>query len=309
MSGEVVGGWIVPGRPQVLLQPGANPGWQKLHESYGEVRREIEALNPDLILLYSTQWVSIIGHQLQADPAPDWHLVDHDFHQLGTMHYKLRMDAAFAERYEAKAKARGLTARTVAYRGFPIDTGSIVALSLLNPDNRFPAGIVSCNMYADRGETLVLGKAGRDAIDTSGKRVALVAVTALSNRMWTEWIEPEEDRIHSLKDDEWNRKLLELLAEGRLEDVSQLARLFTQQAHADSKLKAIWWLASCMGSHNNYRGHVHAYEPVWGTGAALVSLIPSVDVTGGLEYDEDDVEVYRGDRNVLTSDQDAAGSD
>ena len=184
-----------------------------------------------------------------------------------------------------------------------------MALSLLNPENRFPAGIVSCNMYADRGETLVLGKAGRDAIEASGKRVALVAVTGLSNRMWTEWIEPEEDRIHSLKDDEWNRKLLELLAEGRLEDVSQLARLFSQQAHADSKLKAIWWLASCMGPHNNYRGHVYAYEPVWGTGAALVSLIPSTAATGGLEYDEDEVEVYRGDRNVLTLDQDAVSSD
>ncbi len=309
MNGEVVGGWIVPGRPQVLLQPEANPGWTVLHESYAQVRRDIEALNPDLVLLYSTQWVSIIGHQFQADPEPDWHLVDQDFHQLGTMHYKLRMDPAFASSYEAKAKARGLTARTVAYRGFPIDTGSIVALSLLNPDNRFPAGIVSCNMYADRGETLVLGKAGRDAIESSGKRVALVAVTALSNRMWTEWIDPKDDRIHSLKDDEWNRKLLELLAEGRLEDVSQLARLFSQQAHADSKLKALWWLASCMGQHNNYRGKVYAYEPVWGTGAALVGLTPDAEVAGGLEYDEDDVELYRGDRNVLTSDQDAESSD
>jgi 2-aminophenol/2-amino-5-chlorophenol 1,6-dioxygenase alpha subunit len=289
MSGEVVGGWIVPGRPHVLLQPEANPGWTVLRDAYAQVRRDLEALNPDLVLLYSTQWVSIIGHQFQADPEPDWHLVDHDFHQLGTMHYKMRMDAAFAASYEAKAKARGLTARTVAYRGFPIDTGSIVALSLLNPDNRFPAGIVSCNM--------------------SGKRVALVAVTALSNRMWTEWIEPKDDRIHSLKDDEWNRKLLELLAEGRLEDVSQLARLFSQQAHADSKLKAIWWLASCMGQHNNYRGQVYAYEPVWGTGAALVGLTPDAEVTGGLEYDEDDVEVYRGDRNVLTSVQDDESSD
>ena len=57
-----------------------------------------------------------------------------------------------------------------------------------------------------------------------------VAVTALSNRLHTKPIPFAEDRISSLKDDEWNKKLLELFAEGRLEDVSQLARTFSQEA-------------------------------------------------------------------------------
>ena len=50
-----------------------------------------------------------------------------------------------------------------------------------------------------------------------------LAVTALSNRMFTSPIDPKEDRISSLKDDEWNRKLLEILGEGRLEDVAHAA--------------------------------------------------------------------------------------
>ena len=32
---------------------------------------------------------------------------------------------------------------------------------------------------------------------------------SLSNRMFTEHIDPAEDRIHSAKDDEWNKKILE----------------------------------------------------------------------------------------------------
>ena len=296
---SVVAGFIVPGRPHPLLNPEGNPGWASLRSAYEQVRAEIERLDPDLILLYSTQWVTIIGHQMQADPEPTWHLVDQDFHELGTVHYKLRIDADFAHAYVAKAKQRGLTARAVAYRGFPIDTGSIVALSLLNPDNKYAAGIVGCNMYADRAETLVLGKAARDAIDTSGKRTVAIAVTALSNRMWTDWIDPADDRIHSLKDDEWNRKLLELLGEGRLEDVAQLARTFHRQAHGDSKLKAIWWLTAVMGQNNEYSGKIYDYQAIWGTGAALVGLTPDASATGDLEYDEDDVEFYKGDRNVL----------
>ncbi len=298
---SVVAGFIVPGRPHPLLQPGGNPGWQSLRSAFAEVRAEIERLDPDLILLYSTQWVTIIGHQMQADPEPTWHLVDQDFHALGTVHYKLRMDADYADSYCAAAKKRGLTARTVAYRGFPIDTGSVVALSLLNPDNRYPAGVVSCNMYADRAETVVLGKAARDAIELGGKRTVAVAVTALSNRMWTDWIDPAEDRIHSGKDDEWNRKLLELLEQGRLEDVAQLARQFHRQAHGDSKLKAIWWLAAVMGQSNEYRGKVFDYQAIWGTGAAVVGLTPDASATGDLEYDEDDVDHYKGDRNVLVA--------
>jgi len=301
MSGRFIGGLIAPGKPQILLAPEQNAGWQSMRDSFAKARRAIEALDPDLLLIYSTQWPSIIGHQMQADPNPKWRLVDQDFHALGTMHYDLRMDEEYAHAYESCAKARGLTARTVAYRGFPVDTGTIVALQLLNPDNAIPAGVVSCNMYADRGETIVLGKAAVDAVKQTGRRAVAIAVTALSNRMWTEWIEPSEDRIHSRKDDEWNRKLLELLEEGRLEDVSQLARQFTSQAHADSKLKAIWWLSACLGENNDFRGEVFDYQAVWGTGAALVGLTPDTAKGLDLEYDEDGTEFYKGDRNVLST--------
>ncbi|MBC8329526.1 MAG: hypothetical protein H8E31_12355, partial [Planctomycetes bacterium] len=184
VPGSVVRACVVPGKPQILLAPEANPGWASLRASYQRMRVDLEASGAELLVLYSTQWASIIGHQIQADPAPAWTKVDDDFHQLGTLRYALRMDSEFAELYRAKAAARGLTARTVAYRGFPIDTGSIVALQLLNPDNRLPACIVSCNMYADRAETVGLGKAARDAVLEAGKRVASVGGSGRLNPRW-----------------------------------------------------------------------------------------------------------------------------
>ena len=302
--GELLAGYIVPNRPHVLLAPEKNRGWQSLHDAFANVREEIAESGADLLLLFSTRWVSIIGHQVQADPAPKWWVVDEDFHEFGSLHYDLKIDAEFGESYVRAAGRRGLHARTVAYPGFPIDTGSITALTLLNPDNALPASIVSCNMYSDRAETLVLGKAARDAVEQCGRKAIAVAVTAFSNRMFTEWIDPAFDRIHSQKDDEWNRKLLELLGQGRLEDVSQLAREFTRQANGDSKLKAIWWLAAALGQNNDYRGRVFDYQPVWGTGCALVGLKPIARTAANLEYDEDDVESFTGDRNVLSGDED-----
>lgn len=299
MSG-VIRGLIVPGQPHPLLAPERSPAWRTLRTAFERVRDELRTWEADLLVLYSTGWPSVIGHQMQADPAPQWVHVDQEWHALGSIPYTLRMDPLFAAAWRDAAQTRGLHARTVAYRGFPVDTGTIVALRLLDPDNRIPACVVSCNMYADRAETLVLGKATRDAVLATGRRAVAVAVTALSNRLHTEPIEPAHDRISSLKDDEWNRKLLELLADGRLEDVSQLAREFAAQANGDSKGKALWWLAATLGQHNDYAGTVYAYEPVWGTGAALVGLVPAQRAAAQREFDEADPEVHRGDRGVLS---------
>ena len=63
-----------------------------------------------------------------------------------------------------------MQAATVAYHGFPIDTGTVVALKLLNPNNAIPASMVSCNIYAEREETRALGLAARAAIEASGRR-------------------------------------------------------------------------------------------------------------------------------------------
>lgn len=295
----VIASFILPYMPHPLLVPDANPGYRRLRDAYEDVRRRIQDLKPDLLLIYSTQWPSVIGHQVQTDPAPEWTYVDQEWHELGSIPYKFRVDPAFGEAYVAAGRARGLEMRAVAYRGFPVDVGSIVALKLLDPKNEVPASIVSCNMYADRAETIVLGKAAADAIAATGKRVVAIAVTALSNRLFSAKVPFKEDRIHSRKDDEWNRKYLEFLGRGRLEDASQLAREFASQANGDSKLKAVWWLAAVSGAHNRYDGTVHAYEALYGTGAAVVGLVPTQKASLDKEYDEDAPEVYAGDRNVL----------
>ena len=300
---SVVKGLLVTGLPHPLLCPEANSGWQSVRDGFDAARRDLEASQADLLLVYSTMWPSVIGHQLQADPEPEWIHVDEQFHDLGSIPYRFRIDAPFAEAWRDAAEARGLQSRTVAYTGFPIDTGSVVALKLLNPDNRLPAVICSSNVYADRAETAVLGKAAKDAIEASGRKAAVVVVSSLSNRLFTDWIDPADDRIHSAKDEEWNRKLLEFLADGRLEDTAQLSREVHRQIRVKKvvNFKPLWWLAGVMGQHNRYTGQVHAYAPIMGTGAAVVTLTPSVSGVGDKEYDEDDVEVFRGDRNVLES--------
>jgi len=298
---SVVKGYILPGIPHILLTPKANPAWEKVRKAMDQVKAEMDQIDADVLMIYSTYWPSVIGHQIQARENPEWVHVDEEFHALGSIPYKLKVDRKLALEYVECAKARKLEARPIDYHGFPIDTGSIVVSQLINPKNRIPCVIVSSNVYADRAETIVLGKAAADALKKQNKRAVAVVVSSLSNRIHTQKTDPKDDHIHSLKDQEWNQKFLGFLEAGRLEDVSQLSRQFQKEGGVNkvANFKPFWWLAAIMGQNNFYTGKVYEYQPVYGSGAAVVGLTPAVRAARDLEFDESDPEEYSGERNVL----------
>jgi len=302
-EGGIVASFVVPVHPHTVLAPDQNPGWRALRDAFDEAAQMIRDLEADLIIVYSTTWPSIIGHQIQADPNPEWVMVDHDFHDLGSIPYSFNIDADFAHAWDDANRNRGLQSRCVNYKGFPIDVGSVVALTLLNPNNDIPAVIVSSNMYANRSETTVLAKSCLDVIKKQGRRAVAITAMSLSNRMFTDFIQPEEDKIHSLKDDEWNQKILEFLTEGRLEDVGQLSRTIHRQIRVQKVVafKPMWWLSAMNGNRNDLTGRVLAYEAIHGAGGAVVHVDPTPSGVGDKEYDEDDVEYFHGERGVLDS--------
>jgi len=269
---------IVPGMPHILLAPDQSPGWASLRKSYDAVRTDLEASDAELILYFSTQWLSVIGYLFQANPKPTWTHVDMEWHAFGSMPYSFRVDTGFPKLYAEEVARFGHHTALVDYHGFPIDTGTIVAQKLLNPENRLPAAMVSCNMYSEKNEMLQVGYAGARALLRAGKKCAVVLVSNLSHRFHVKEIDPKADRISSAKDHEWNQKILELLGEGRLEDVSQAARDAAREANGDMGFRGLWWLNGLLGQTNDFRGKVYDYQPVWGTGAALVALEPTVPV-------------------------------
>jgi 2-aminophenol/2-amino-5-chlorophenol 1,6-dioxygenase alpha subunit len=267
--------YIVSGMPHILLAPEKSPAWNRLRQAYQAVAEDIQAEQADLILYYSTQWLSILGYTFQADPRPEWVHVDQNWHELGSIPYQFQIDTEFAAAYAAEVDQLGYKTRLINYRGFPIDTGTIVAQKILNPNNRLPAAIISCNMYSEKEETTRVGQAAARALQKSGKKAIAVLVSNLSNRFHIEKIDPLQDRISSRKDDEWNRKILDMLSAGDVEDVAQTVRQFAREANGDQKFKGMWWLNGLLGQTNHFEARVFGYEPVWGTGAALVALQPT----------------------------------
>lgn len=275
MSGVIEKAFIVSGLPHILLAHDVSPNRTSLYQNYARIRQEIENSDADMILYFSSQWLSVIGYLFQADPSPKWNLVDMEWHELGTIPYQFKVDADFAGIYAEETRKMGFHAATVNYHGFPIDTGTVVAQKLINPENRLPAAMVSCNMYSEKNEMLKVGQAAAKALARGGKKAVAVVVSNLSNRFYTREIDQSQERISSAKDHEWNLKVLELLGEGRLEDVDQCAREFAREANGDMGFRGVWWLNGLCGQHNHFTGKVYDYQAVYGTGAALVGLFPT----------------------------------
>lgn len=266
MSG-IAQGYIVPGLPHLVF---AQEGYEALRAAYRQAGEEVQALNPDVLVIYSAQWISVLGHSFQTDPRPQGLHVDENWHAMGEFPFSFPVDVPLAEKAAELAEARGLATKRVNYPGFPIDTGTLVCQHFLNPESRIPVVIVSSNIYCGREDSMALGEAVAEAVEQSGKRAVLVACTSLSNRFWTHSIEPGADAISRPEDEAWNRRMLDLLQAGYTQEALDLTPQFAQEASAEMMFKGFYWLMGALKSPA-VAAQVKAYEPIWGTGAAVVS--------------------------------------
>jgi 2-aminophenol/2-amino-5-chlorophenol 1,6-dioxygenase alpha subunit len=267
-GGTIQRAYLVPGLPH-LVSDKAVESWEMLRRALRQVGERVKALRPEVLVLYSTQWISVLGHSFQTHPNPKGLHVDENWYEMGDFPFDLRVDAMLGTRAAEVASSLGLATKTVNYEGFPLDTGTLVALCFLNPDNAIPVSIVSCNIYAGQEDSLTLGRAMRQAIEESGKRAVVAACTALSARFFTEEIDPGADRISRVEDDVWNRRVLDLIAQGKNAEVLTISSEYVRAAVADMGFKAFAWLMGVLSTPAT-AGNVLAYGPIWGTGAAVV---------------------------------------
>ena len=270
-NGTIQRAYIVPGLPHLTSNVPVD-SWETLRRGFRQAGDHIKAVKPEVLVIYSTQWISVLGHSFQTNPNPKGLHVDENWYEYGDFPFDLHIDAALGARAATIASSLGLATKTINYNGFPLDTGALVALRFLNPDNTIPVAVVSCNIYAGQEDSLTLGRAMRQAIEESGKRAVVIACTGFSGRFFTEEVDPRTDRFSRTEDDTWNRRILDLIATGKNAEVLTLSAEFARAAVADMGFKAFAWLMGTLGTPTT-PGTVLAYGPVWGTGVAVVEYV------------------------------------
>lgn len=263
----IVSAFLVTGSPLPMLRP-ENPAWAPLANGFKAASAALAASKPDVLLVYSTQWIAVLDELWQVRPRSVGVHVDENWYEFGDLPYDIRADVALAEACVAGCAGVGVSAKPVDYEDFPIDTGTIVADAMLNP-GRVPVVIAANNVYHDFATTEKLAAMAAAMAAAQNKRVAVVAVGGLSGAYFDRSIDIATDHVRHAADDAANRGFLEALQQGSDAALAAVSD-YASKAKADFGMKHLAWV---MGATGGFSGAtVHGYGATYGAGAAVVEF-------------------------------------
>ncbi|MCW5624524.1 MAG: tRNA U-34 5-methylaminomethyl-2-thiouridine biosynthesis protein [Burkholderiales bacterium] len=266
----VVAAFLVPGSPLPRLKPDNIP-WGRIAAGYQRAGRAMAAAHPDVILMYSTQWLAVLDELWLTRPRLTGLHVDDNWYDYGDLPFDIHVDTELAHACVAATRRIGVNSRGVNFDGFPVDTGCIVANGFLNPDGSIPVVMAANNVYHSAETTEQLGRLAAQLADEQGKRVAVVGVGGLSGSILREEIDIRSDRIASHDDDRWNRQILDAIERADVNGLRKEVPEFAKTARADFGFKHFHWILGALQG-KFYGARTHAYGPVYGSGAAVVEF-------------------------------------
>lgn len=291
MNGKIVSGLLSPHPPHLVYaenppqnEPRSEGGWEVLRWGYHRYREKLKSLKPDVILVHSPHWQTVVGHHVLGLDHFSGLSVDPIFPHLFRYRYEMDVDVELSRSIASHGKEEGLLMKEMKNPDFRIDYGAIVSLHLVNPDWDIPVVCISSNNSpyyfsneVGQKEMAKLGRATRNAIEKSGKRAVLLASNSLSHRHYTSEPEIPEDmsREHIYHHGQylWDMEVLNLMKEGKSQQLLDCLPEFFDMALAEVKAGALTWMLHAMNVPD-YPAKVYSYGSVIGTGNAVVEWDP-----------------------------------
>lgn len=288
-NGRIIGGWLAPHPPHLVYgenppqnEPRSRGGWESLRWAYENCRAKIREQKPDVILVHSPHWQTVVGHHVLAVPHLSGLSVDPIFPHLFRYKFAMDVDVELASAIHDEARDLGLTARKMTNPNFRVDYGTIVSLHMMNPNWDIPVVGISANnspyFYDDdvaQDEMTKLGEATKRAIEKTGRRAVLAASNTLSHFHFSR--EPNQDlpedmsqeHVFSQSQYEWDVRVIDLMRAGKTQELMRILPAFMREAFAEVKAGSLTWMLSAMG-FPEIPATMHGYGTVIGTGNAVM---------------------------------------
>ncbi|MCX6117560.1 MAG: tRNA U-34 5-methylaminomethyl-2-thiouridine biosynthesis protein [Proteobacteria bacterium] len=287
--GSIVGGWLAPHPPHLVYgenppqnEPKSRGGWENLRWAYEACRSKLNEQKPDVILVHSPHWQTVVGHHVLSVPRLDGLSVDPIFPHLFRYKFGMNVDCELANEIFLEGKSEGLTMKKMENPDFRVDYGTIVTLHMMNPNWDIPVVAISANnspyFYDDhvaQNEMEALGHATRRAIEKTGRRAVLAASVTLSHLHFPK--EPNQElpedmtreHIFSQAQYEWDMKVIEMLKRGDIESYEKCLPQFMSETFAEVKAGSLTWMLAAMNKPK-IPAKFHGYGTVIGTGNAVM---------------------------------------
>jgi 2-aminophenol/2-amino-5-chlorophenol 1,6-dioxygenase beta subunit len=294
-KGHIVAAFLAPHPPHIVYadnpeqnEPTAECGWETIRWGYERLRKDLEKIEYDTLVVLSPHWQTYIGtHFLGVEHFKSLS-VDPVFPNLFRFHYELDVDVELAETIEAEARAAGLVTKMMRNPDFRVDYGTIVSCHMMRPQWDKPIVGISSNRSTAfynpevmQEQAIALGKATQAAIERSGKRVVLLSSNSLSHRHFTTETEVPEDmsKEHIINHHQylWDMKAIEMLRHGRTKEFIDIMPEFIEHSVSESDSGALTWMLSAM-NFPDYEAELYAYGTVIGTGNAIIGWFPPTEV-------------------------------
>jgi len=152
----------------------------------GELKlgRDLRSLAPDVWVIASTHWVSTFNWFATCQPRHEGTCVADEAPDLiPGMAYRYRGDRDFAVAVVDEWKSREIPAARNESLHYQWDYGTLVPLSLLDPEGDVAVIAVPVVLMADHAECLRAGAAIHVTAQRMGRRVVFLASTALSHAL------------------------------------------------------------------------------------------------------------------------------
>jgi 2-aminophenol/2-amino-5-chlorophenol 1,6-dioxygenase beta subunit len=290
--GEIVAGCIAPHPPHVVYadnppqnEPHSEGGWETLRWGYAKLAKKLKTLDYDALVIFTPHWQTYIGTHFLGLPHFKSKSVDPVFPNLFQFNYDLEVDVELSRAMHDAAKEAGMVTMMMENQDFRIDYGTIVSAHMLNRDWDKPIVPISSNrsrhyysVEVMNEQARALGRACRKAILESDKRVVLVSTHSLSHRHFTTEPPIPEDmskqHIYNHSNYVWDMKLIDLMREGKMQEVIDLMPEFTEQTMAETDSGSISWMMEALGMPD-YPAEIYGYQSVIGTGNVVAAWDPN----------------------------------
>jgi 3,4-dihydroxyphenylacetate 2,3-dioxygenase len=276
MRGGLIAVAVAPHPPRLGIEERVPVFQRGLIDGMKQMGQALRGLRPELFVVNSAHWVSTFNwyatlqdpHQgiCVADEAPDL--------MPGTP-YERKGDPAFGRAFVDELKAAGIPALPNDTPHYQWDYAALVPLLYLDPDADVPVIQIPTVHRGSLDEATEVGRLLDQVAQTTGRRVCVIASTALSHALERgpeKWPTPERIKL--------DKQLIGHLERGEVARLREWLPTYCDEAVAEmgGRVLALMCgaLAALQGRAGALRGRLYgAYAQSSGSGNASVAVVPA----------------------------------